>query len=155
MNRPQRTALADALAMLTRRDYSRAGLAAKLAGKGHSLTDVEAALRQCAEHGYLDDRRFGHDRLQARLRRRPAGRIDALRDLRRQGLTETMAEAVAEEVFGEHGGEAAVLDDAFERWVARHGEPEDLAAAKRCFDHLVRRSFPRYLVLQKLSPWLD
>jgi SOS response regulatory protein OraA/RecX len=155
VKRPKRTALADALAMLTRRDYSHDGLAAKLAGKGHSPADVEGALRQCAEHGYLDDRRFGHGRLQARLRQRPAGRVDALRDLRRQGLTETMAEAVAEEVFGEHGGEAAVLDDAFERWVARHGEPEDLAAAKRCFDHLMRRSFPRYLVLQKLSLWLD
>ncbi len=141
--------------MLTRRDYSRAGLRAKLGAKGHAAPDIEEALHQCIEWGYLDDHQFGRSRLQARLERRPAGRTDALRDLQRQGLAATMSESVAGEVFEEVGGEQGVLDNAFERWAARHGEPEDMAAAKRCFDHLMRRSFPRYLVLQKLSPWLD
>ena len=155
MARGKRTATAEALAILTRRDYSLAGLRAKLVSKGHQDADVEEALLQCTEWGYLDDHRFGRSRLQARLRRRPAGRTDALRDLQRQGLTATMSESVADEVFEEVGGEQGVLDNAFERWVARHGGPEDIAAAKRCFDHLMRRSFPRYLVLQKLSPWLE
>ncbi len=141
--------------MLTRRDYSRAGLRGKLVDKGHGVADVDEALRECVEWGYLDDHRFGRSRLEARLNRRPAGRTDALRDLQRQGLTATMSESAADEVFQEFGGERGVLDNAFERWVGRHGEPEDIAAAKRCFDHLMRRSFPRYLVLQKLSAWLD
>ena len=141
--------------MLTRRDYSRAGLHAKLVAKGHAVADVEDALRQCDDWGYLDDHRFGCIRLEARLKRRPAGRPDALRDLQRQGLTATMSETAVDEVFQEFGGERGVLDNAFERWVGRHGEPDDIAAAKRCFDHLMRRSFPRYLVLQKLSSWLD
>jgi len=141
--------------MLARRDYSQAGLRSKLRGKGYERADLDEALERCREWGYLDDRRFGRSRLEVRLQRRPAGRTDAVRDLRRQGLTETMSESVADEVFGEAGGEPSVLEDAFERWVARHGEPQDIAAAKRCFDHLMRRSFPRYLVLQKLSPWLD
>ena len=141
--------------MLTRRDYSTAGLRSKLLAKGHGRAEVDEAIVQCDDWGYLDDRRFGASRLQARLQRRPAGRRDALRDLRRQGLTETMSEAVVDEVFDENGGEAGVLDEAFRRWAARHGEPGDIRAAKRCFDHLMRRSFPRYLVMEKLSPWLD
>jgi len=153
--RGERTATAEALALLTRRDHSRAGLRAKLRAKGHPAADVDEALEGCTEWGYLDDRRFGRSRLEGRLARRPAGRIDALRDLQRQGLTATMSESVADEVLDEAGGEHAVLDDAFERWAARHGEPQDLAAAKRCFDHLMRRTFPRHLILQKLSPWLD
>ena len=153
--RKKKTATADALAMLTRRDYSHAGLRTKLLAKDHAPRDVDETLEKCVAWGYLDDQRFGHSRLDSRLRRRPAGRSDALRDLQRQGLTATMSEAVAETVFEELGGERGVLDDAFDRWVARHGEPEDLASAKRCFDHLMRRSFPRYLVLQKLSSRLD
>lgn len=141
--------------MLARRDYSRAGLRAKLLGKGHDAAEVNDVLERCAELGYLDDQRFGRSRLETRLARRPAGFVDAVRDLQRQGLTATMSESVADEVFGEAGGESAVLDDAFERWVGRHGEPQDIAAAKRCFDHLMRRTFPRHLILQKLSAWLD
>ena len=141
--------------MLARRDFSSAGLRNKLRAKGHATAEVDTALERCAEWGYLDDRRYGRSRLQARLGRRPAGIADSVRDLQRQGLTATMSATVAEEVFDEAGGEPAVLDDAFDRWVARHGEPQDIRAAKRCFDHLMRRSFPRHLVLQKLSSWLD
>lgn len=141
--------------MLARRDYSHLGLRTKLLAKDHTPGDVDEALQKCVEWGYLDDQRFGCSRLESRLQRRPAGRSDSLQDLQRQGLTATMSAAVADAVFEELGGERGVLDDAFDRWVARHGEPEDLAAAKRCFDHLMRRSFPRYLVLQKLSPGLN
>ncbi len=155
VGREKQTATTEALAMLARRDYSRAGLRAKLLGKQYARDEVEDAVQQCVDWGYVDDRRYGRSRAEARLQRRPCGRADVLRDLRRQGLTATMSEAVADEVFEEAGGERAVLDDAFERWVARHGVPDDLKAAKRCFDHLMRRTFPRYLVLQKLSPWLD
>lgn len=151
----ERTAIGDALAMLARRDFSRAGLRKKLRSKGHLADAVDAAVERCAELGYVDDLRYGRSRLQARLSRRPAGIADSVRDLQRQGLTATMSTTVAEEVFDEAGGEPTVLDDAFDRWVVRHGAPDDLRAAKRCFDHLMRRSFPRHLVLQKLSPWLD
>ncbi len=155
MGREKRTATTEALAMLARRDFSRAGLRAKLSAKDYSADEVEGAVEQCVEWGYVDDRRYGRSRMEARLQRRPAGRTDSVRDLQRQGLTGTMSAIVADEVFEDAGGERAVLDEAFERWVGRHGEPDGLKAAKRCFDHLMRRSFPRYLVLQKLSPWLD
>jgi len=148
-------ATAAALAMLARRDYSRAKLEQRLLDKGLTSEIVSAVLARCIDAGYIDDYRYGRARLGARLNRRPSGRLDALADLRRQGLITTMSEGIVEEVFTEAGGEEAVLDDAMGRWQAKNGEPTDLAAAKRCFDHLMRRRFPRYLVLQALSPWLD
>lgn len=148
-------ALQAALAMLARRDYSARGLVDKLCRKGHSPEAAEAACGRCREMGYIDDHRFGRMRLEARLERRPAGRHDAERDLRRQGLTGTMIETVVDAVFAEAGGEEAVLERAFQQWQARHGQPDDLRSAKRCFDHLMRRRFPRHLVLDRLSSWLD
>jgi regulatory protein len=144
-----------ALAMLARRDYSRAKLEERLLGKEHAPEVVAEVVARCADAGYVDDRRYGRTRVEARLRRRPSGQRDAEADLRRQGLAKTMSEGIVEEVFAEAGGEEAVLDDALRRWLATNGEPTELAAAKRCFDHLMRRHFPRYLVLQALSPWLD
>lgn len=151
---PQRATTA-ALVLLARRDFSRTKLHERLRSKGYSEAAAEEACTHCADAGYLDDRSYGASRLQTRLARRPSGRRDALYDLRRQGLTETMSQSIVEEVFAEAGGEEAVLGAALEGWQAKHGEPSDLASAKRCFDHLMRRRFPRYLVLQALSPWLD
>ena len=152
---PVQQATAKALAMLARRDYSQAKLEERLLGKEFEPEIVAQVLARCVDAGYVDDSRYGRTRLEARLQRRPSGHRDALDDLRRQGLTQTMSEGIVEEVFAEAGGEGAVLDDAMRRWQAKHGEPTTLAATKRCFDHLMRRRFPRYLVLQALSPWLD
>ena len=152
---PVQQATAKALAMLARRDYSQAKLRERLLGKDFAPEIVSQVVTRCVDAGYVDDNRYGRTRLEARLQRRPSGQRDALDDLRRQGLTTTMSEGIVEEVFTEAGGEGAVLDDAMRRWQAKNGEPTDLAATKRCFDHLMRRRFPRYLVLQALSPWLD
>ncbi len=141
--------------MLARRDYSQAKLRERLLAKDFESSVVSQVLARCIDAGYVDDNRYGRTRLEARLRRRPSGQRDALNDLRRQGLSKTMSEGIVEEVFTEAGGEEAVLDDAMRRWQAKNGEPTALAATKRCFDHLMRRRFPRYLVLQALSPWLD
>jgi SOS response regulatory protein OraA/RecX len=141
--------------MLARRDYSQAKLRERLLAKDFESDVVSQVLARCIDAGYVDDNRYGRTRLEARLQRRPSGQRDALDDLRRQGLTKTMSEGIVEEVFAEAGGEEAVLDEAMRRWQAKNGEPTVLAATKRCFDHLMRRRFPRYLVLQALSPWLD
>lgn len=151
----ERSATAAALALLARRDYSSAALRQRLLRKGFSEAEAEEACRRCAGAGYLDDERYGHWRVRRRLQRRPCGRRAAVADLRRQGLPGTMSEAIVEAAFAEAGGEEAVLREALRRWRARHGEPTSWASAKRCFDHLVRRQFPRSVVRRALSDALD
>ena len=78
------------------------------------------------------------------------GRLDTWPAKHSQGT-----ELVCQFAVGPHDRTTDELIRPLMRWVARHGGPEDMTAAKRCFDHLMRRSFPRYLILQKLSPWLE
>jgi regulatory protein len=148
-------ALQHAFELLSRRDFTVAGLTDKLRSKGHDQSDARAAVERCLELGYVDDHAFGRARAATVLERKPSGRRGLLQDLRRQGLDSTMAEQVAGEAYAELGGEAAVLRSALQRWIDRHGEPSDWREAKRCADHLARRGFASAAVHDALSPWLD
>lgn len=155
MTSPDDAALQAAFKLLSRRDFTVAGLTAKLRAKGHEGSACRAAVERCVELGYVDDHAFGRARASTVLERRPGGRRALLQDLRRQGLDSTMAEQVAEEAYAELGGEAAVLRTALQRWIDRHGEPADWREAGRCADHLARRGFAAAAVHDALSPWLD
>lgn len=150
-----RGAFAEALAIVARREYSEAELGDRLRRKGYDEAAVAAAVERCVEAGYVDDLRYARLRAERRLERRPAGHRDLVRDLRRRGLDPTMSERVADEVLDAAGGEAAVLRRALRSWCDRHGEPSEWRDARRCFDHLVRKGFPRALVRDALSDWID
>jgi regulatory protein len=149
------TALADALTLLGRRDFTAAKLHQRLLDRGHEPAAVDEALQRCGEYGYIDDHAYGVARATEIFRRKPSGRTALVHDLRRQGLTRTMAEQVADESYTSAGGERAVLADALQRWIDRHGPPEDWRDVRRCSDHLQRRGFAAGEVHAVLAPWLD
>jgi regulatory protein len=150
-----RKALADALTLLGRRDFTEAALRARLLKRGHDEPQVDEAVRRCIEYGYVDDRAWGMRRASELFRRRPMGRSGLLHDLRRQGIPSTMAEQVADDAYAECGGERAVLADALQRWIDRSGPPAEWRDVRRCSDHLQRRGFATGDVHAVLSPWLD
>ena len=152
---PGSLAMAAALAMLARRDFAGGELQSRLQRKGHSEESAIGAVRRCEALGYVDDRVFATTRAKSLLRRRPSGRIALVQDLQRQTVDRTMCEQVADAVYLEAGGETAVLADALRRWIARHGDPVDWRAVRRCADHLARRGFASAAVHAALSPWLD
>jgi regulatory protein len=149
------TALADALALLGRRDFTEAALRARLLKRGHDEDATDSAVARCIEYGYVDDRAWGLARAAELFRRRPMGRRGLLHDLRRYGLTPTMAAEVADEAYANHGGERAVLADALQRWMTHHDSDDDWRTVRRCSDHLQRRGFAAADVQSALSPWLD
>ena len=148
-------ALQAAFKLLSRRDFSVAGLVDKLGSKGHDGASARAAVERCVELGYVDDHAFGRARSTTVLERRPSGRRGLLQDLRHHGLTSTMAEQVADEAYAGHGGERAVLADALERWVAGKGTPAEWRSIRSCSGHLQRRGFAAGDIQAALSPWLD
>lgn len=148
-------AFAEALAIVARREYSEAELGDRLRRQGYDEAVAAAAVGRCVEAGYVDDLRYARLRAERRLERRPAGRRDLVRDLRRRGLDPTMSERVADEVLAAAGGETAVLQRALRSWCDRHGEPCEWRQARRCFDHLVRKGFRRALVRDALSDFID
>jgi len=153
--RAPRAALADALGLLGRRDFTEAALRERLLKRNHDETSVEHAVAKCVGYGYVDDHAWGSARAEELFRRRPLGRAALLHDLRRYGLTPTMAEQVAEEAYAGHGGERAVLADALQRWVAGKGPPTEWTSIRRCSGHLQRRGFGAGDIQAALSPWLD
>ncbi|MGI2259137.1 regulatory protein RecX [Shewanella sp. GXUN23E] len=58
-----------ALAMLARRDHSRAELKAKLLAKGFDSVDADMAMDYCESMGYLDDDRYAQMLLQSHISR--------------------------------------------------------------------------------------
>jgi len=150
-----RAALADALELLGRRDFTEAALRERLLKRDHAEDAVEHAVAKCVGYGYIDDHAWGLARATELFRRRPLGRSALLHDLQRYGLTPTMAEQVAGEAYDGHGGERALLADALQRWVAGKGPPTEWRSIRSCSGHLQRRGFAAGDVQAALSPWLD
>ena len=150
-----RAALADALELLGRRDFTEAALRARLLKQSHDEVSVEHAVAKCVGYGYVDDHAWGLARATELFRRRPVGRSALLHDLRRHGLTPTMAEQVADEAYAGHGGERAVLAAALQRWVDGKGPPTEWRSMRSCSGHLQRRGFAAGDIQAALSHWLD
>lgn len=84
-DKPRRSAKAAGLALLAMREHSRAELAAKLAQRGYEQAEIEPALADLLDDGYLNDERAAHAKVRSGVRRgHGPGRIRA--DLREAGL---------------------------------------------------------------------
>ena len=81
-----------ALRLLSRRDYSRAGLRQRLVDKGFDEELIEATLQRCLELGYLDDARYALARAASLMNRGRAVGHRVLADLRQQGVSAEDAE---------------------------------------------------------------
>jgi regulatory protein len=79
-------ALAAALRILTRRDFSVAELTRRLKAKGISETLVEETVARLEESGYLDDRRFARHWCESAIRNGRGYGLRLRQDLARQGI---------------------------------------------------------------------
>ena len=112
--RPARTLKQRAIALLARRDFARAELAARLAAAGGTRDEVEALLDELVRAGYVSDERFAS----AVVRHRQAtfGRRAIAQVLREKGVDG----AVAKEALAELDGVDEV-DAALALWRRRFG----------------------------------
>lgn len=88
-DRPPRSIKARAIAALARREYSRAGLRAKLLATGAAPAEVDAALDEVASLGYLSDARFAQGEVSRRTGAWSRRAIAA--SLREQGVAAEIA----------------------------------------------------------------
>lgn len=114
--KPQRTLKQRAIALLARREYARAELAARLTASGARRDEIEPLLDELQQSGYLSDARFA-----GALVRQKSGthaRRAIARELRERGVTkEVAAEALAESCAGDEFAQAQAL------WQRRFGRP--------------------------------
>jgi regulatory protein len=86
LSKPEPSLRSRAVAILARREHSRAELARKLAPHAESREEVEAVLDELAERKLLSDDRYAEARTSTLVRKFGASRI--AHELRRQGVAE-------------------------------------------------------------------
>ena len=128
-------AKARALALLDKRDYSRAELRRKLLEKGVSEADADAALERLGALGFVDDARYApivvrHYAAKGYGRRRVA------QELQRRGIPRELWDAALAQMPEQ--------DDTLDRLLAsrlRGADIEDRSALKKATDALARKGY--------------
>jgi len=113
--RPQPSLRSRALAMLARREHTRAELARKLAPFSESDGDVAAVLDELAARKLLSDERYAEARVTALSRKFGAARIE--HELRAKGVSAPTAERAV------RGARETEVDRARAAWQKRFGSP--------------------------------
>lgn len=111
-----------ALALLARREHSRAELVRKLAQAGYARDDIAPLLDEFEQKHWLSDRRFAESWVADHRAR--SGSVKLAYDLRQRGVDDAIIEAV----LGEHRD--SELERARDVWRKKFGAPPVGAAEK-------------------------
>jgi regulatory protein len=141
------TARAAALALVARRDYTTAEIAARLRERGFDAEAIASALTDLRATRALDDARVAatHARRAAAIKGR--GRVRIARELAARGLPPA---AIEDALAGVAAGDELA---SIRRILVRKRWPDrpTLADRQRMFRHLLRRGFPADLISRALG----
>lgn len=150
-SRPARTLKQRAIALLARREYARAELAARLAGSGAARDEIEPLLDELERLGYLSDVRFA-----GAVVRQKAGsyaKRAIAQSLRERGVSREVAAAALDGADGDEFAQAQAL------WQRRFGRaPADEREKGRQLRFLVARGYAAsvaYRVLRAAGARVD
>lgn len=130
--------LAYAYKLLSRRAYTRLGMARKLFSRGEP-ENVETVLDRLTESGYLDDRVFAQNYVQSRVANHPSGRRLLEMKLRAKGIPTTAIREVLDEIKPEV--EEAAAQNLAKKKAAVLKNLEPIARKRRIFQFLINRGF--------------
>jgi regulatory protein len=102
MGRSRETLHQAALRYLAGKDRTEAQMRSFLQRAGAAPNQVETVLRQLHSQGYLDDARFARRWAEARLQRRPMGRLRLQAELQAQGFHPTLIAAILTELYSRY-----------------------------------------------------
>ncbi len=135
---------ARALAMLARREHSRAELARKLGPHAESPEQIEALLDQLVARGWLSETRFAESRASALSRKFGSRKIEY--DLKSRGVSAEVVERTVD------AARAQELENCRTAWQKKFGAfPRDAAERGRQMRFLAGRGFSAEAVRQVLK----
>jgi len=132
-----------ALKLLERTRRTRSDLARRLRDKGYAAAVVEPVLARLADVGLVDDVEYARAFLEARARRRTAGRRRLEQDLRARGISAddiAAARALLEAREG-HEDETAGARRVIAQAARRYAKLDPRARRQRLYALLMRRGF--------------
>lgn len=132
---------AAALRLLTGRDRSEAELKQKLLQLGFSAEQAEEALEYCRGYGYLDDRRYALERARMLLRNGRGIGSRILLDLRKRGISATVAQAALEEAGRDFDTEDLLRQQLERRFPGFCYERADDKLKRRVVSYFQRRGY--------------
>ncbi|MCM2254832.1 MAG: recombination regulator RecX [Vicinamibacteria bacterium] len=138
-----------AIARLSRRDFSEAELRRALGRDGYAEPEVEAVLIRLREKRLLDDARYARRRAQRGLAERGMGRLRVRAELRSRGVHPKLADVAVAEALAE-APEPVRIEALARAWWRTHKSGEPQARVRRLAGWLVRRGFPASAVADKL-----
>ena len=124
--------------MLTLRSHSIGELKAKLARKGFPEEVIAKVITKYRELGFLDDLEYARERVEAMLRKNPAGRSHLIGHLRKKMVSRSIAEQVVNTVLANEDETALAVKSLSKRWsLFRDLELE--RARTKAYNYLSRR----------------
>jgi regulatory protein len=138
-----------ALRLITARERSRAGLAARLVEGGFTESVAADTVADFVRIGLVDDERFAHALARTLANARGIGRSGIMRELRLAGVEDEAAAAALEEALGEEGELAAAARLA----AGAAGKPG--ATVDRVTARLVRRGYRLPLAIAAAREAID
>lgn len=148
---PPRSLKARALDYLSRREYSRAELARKLAQHADEEASVEALIDSLQREGWLSDARFAESVVHRRAGRMGASRI--VGELRRHAVADSLIEAIGSQLRETELARAQAV------WRKKYGQvPQTPAERAKQARFLAMRGFSNSTIMQILQgedDWAD
>lgn len=125
-----------ALKLLGLRNHSRKELERKLRKKGYESDCVEPVLEKLTSRGVLDDHTFAMELMRSRSRRKPAGKLKTVAELRKRGISE----AIINELIKEYDS-AGLCYQAAEKKIGSIHEKTEAVRKKKLEVFLNNRGF--------------
>jgi regulatory protein len=127
------------LTLLARRELSEAQLRQRLARRGHSPDDIDAAVARLTAEAALDDARVAGAIARTQVALRGRGRLRIRREIQAAGITSALADRIVDEVFRDVDQDA-LLAAAIERRLRGRTSIDDREAA-RLYRYLIVQGF--------------
>lgn len=128
------------LRLLGRRELSETQLRARFARRKFTSKEIEDAVCQLRNEGFLDDRRTARAFARSELSLRQRGRIRILNQLENIGISKKIAVEAVAEVFSDIN-ESVLLKNLLEKRLKQGSSLSDQASLRRLYRYLVTQGF--------------
>jgi regulatory protein len=142
-------AYVDGLKLAAGRELSEAQVRQRLARKGHTAPDIDAAIARLKEERAIDDLRVAETIARSETSTRRRGKLRVRMQIERAGISSATARKVVDDVFGELDADA-LLDAALTRRMLGRERIEDDKEFQRLYRYLLNQGFDGERVLSAL-----
>ena len=143
-------AYVDGLKLAAGRELSEAQVRQRLARKGHSPTDIDAAVARLKEERAIDDVRVAETIARAETSSKRRGKLRVRMQIERAGISSATARKAVDDIFGEIDADA-MLDAALTRRMLGRDRIEDDKEFQRLYRYLLNQGFDGERVMSALQ----